>query len=393
MPITTLSVTPVSSMALRNASIPAVSWTKLRKWRWPSTISYFGAGFGSSADAAASDSSRREPKCRYLRRGRIGVLSDGSRPDASLRVPPRYYGRFMGMKAEYRRDLARAFPLGDRNIAVHRQVRESLGASAGLGPPDLQPIEFHSGSQAQHLAHVVRGKIAAAVVLQARALDAAGRPRKARAHRVPVALRALQFNPQPVIPLPAVVSQEQRRAAIVAHQHVDPPVVIEIADRQPASRKSLRKNRPGFAADVAQLAVLLVKEQQRFFVLHGLRIAVDHVVGVAVGQEEIERAIVVIIEESQPPAAQKARGLRHLVLEGDVPKGLVPAVLVEREHFLVHVGDEQILPSVTVEIGGIHAHTRAGPPIFAESHLGRQRDLFPLRPAFGIRPAVDRSEE
>src|SRR5271157_2322221 len=81
MPITTDSVTPVSSIAWKNASIPAVSWTKLRKWRWPSTIAYLG-GFGSWAAAAAIDSSRREPKRRKLRRGCIGVFSAGSRQDA-----------------------------------------------------------------------------------------------------------------------------------------------------------------------------------------------------------------------------------------------------------------------------------------------------------------------
>src|ERR1035441_6214664 len=58
MPITTDSVTPVSSMALRNASMPSVSWTKLRKCRWPSTSSYFGAGFGASAAEGAMDTGR-----------------------------------------------------------------------------------------------------------------------------------------------------------------------------------------------------------------------------------------------------------------------------------------------------------------------------------------------
>src|ERR1035441_7634360 len=132
--------------------------------------------------------------------------------------------------ATVRAVLTHALPFGDRDVAVHRQVGEPLGAPAGLRPLDLQPVELRRRSNAQHLAHVVRGKIAAPVVLQARALDAAGRPRQARAHRVPIALCALQLDPQPVIPLPALVSQEHCRPAIVADQHVDSPVVVEIAD-------------------------------------------------------------------------------------------------------------------------------------------------------------------
>src|SRR6516164_8279159 len=71
---------------------------------------------------------------------------------------------------------ADAFSFGNRNVTVHGQVRESFGASAGLGPLDFQPVELRGGTDAQNLAHVVRGKIAAAAVLQARALDPAGRP-------------------------------------------------------------------------------------------------------------------------------------------------------------------------------------------------------------------------
>ena len=64
MPMTADSTTPVSSMALKNASMPPVSWTKLRKWRWPSTRSYLGAGLGESAAKAAATASRRRREKR-----------------------------------------------------------------------------------------------------------------------------------------------------------------------------------------------------------------------------------------------------------------------------------------------------------------------------------------
>src|ERR1035441_9787072 len=63
--------------------------------------------------------------------------------------------------ATVRAVLTHALPFGDRDVAVHRQVGEPLGAPAGLRPLDLQPVELRRRSNAQHLAHVVRGKIAA----------------------------------------------------------------------------------------------------------------------------------------------------------------------------------------------------------------------------------------
>ena len=79
----------------------------------------------------------------------------------------------------------------------------------------------------------------------------------------------------------------------------------------------------------------------------------------AVGEEQIDGAVVVVIEELQPPAAQQARRLRDAVDVRDVAEGLVLVVLVEREHLLIDVGDEQILLAVAVEVGGIDAHAGA----------------------------------
>ena len=53
-----------------------------------------------------------------------------------------------------------------------------------------------------------------------------------------------------------------------------------------------------------------MEEQQRLLVTHLERIVVDHVVRMAVGENQIDLSVVVVIEELQPPAAEQARGLR-----------------------------------------------------------------------------------
>ncbi len=97
----------------------------------------------------------------------------------------------------------------------------------------------------------------------------------------------------------------------------------------------------------------------------------------SVGEDEIGIAVVVVVEELQPPAAQEARSLADLA--GLVQEGEVFLVLVEAEEFLIDVGDEQVLPAVAVVVGGVNAHPRARRARVAEGHARGQADL--LEPA------------
>ena len=64
----------------------------------------------------------------------------------------------------------------DRQIPIHRRIRDALRLAAGLRPLDLHPVDLRGVADAEHLARIVRREIAAAVVLQARSHYAAGRP-------------------------------------------------------------------------------------------------------------------------------------------------------------------------------------------------------------------------
>src|SRR5205807_8514228 len=49
-----------------------------------------------------------------------------------------------------------------------------------------------------------------------------------------------------------------------------------------------------------------------------------------------------------------------------------------REHFLIHIGDEQVFPTVVVQIACVHAHSGAGLAVVAETDLRGQRYLLPF---------------
>src|ERR1700676_1826510 len=113
---------------------------------------------------------------------------------------------------------------GNRDVAIDREVRESLDLAAGRRPMDFDKIGVGGGAKPQNLARVVRRKVAAAAVLQARVLSAAGGPSDLRANGVAVALGPYKFNAEPVVPRPGVVSQQHRSTAVVADQNIDAPI-------------------------------------------------------------------------------------------------------------------------------------------------------------------------
>jgi hypothetical protein len=79
----------------------------------------------------------------------------------------------------------------------------------------------------------------------------------------------------------------------------------------------------------------------------------------------------------QAPPGELPRRLRDAVLHGDVREELPAVVAVEREHLLVDVGDEEVLPSVGVEIRGVDPHSGARLSVDTEAHLRSQPQLFP----------------
>src|SRR5215469_4581985 len=98
----------------------------------------------------------------------------------------------------------------------------------------------------------------------------------------------------------------------------------------------------------------------------------------AVGEDEVELAVVVVVEEFEPPAAEEPGGLGDFVRARDIAKGFVFLVAVEREALLVDVGDEEVLVAAAEEIGGIDAHAGSGLAFLAEGNFGGERDLFEL---------------
>src|SRR6266545_2982836 len=216
--------------------------------------------------------------------------------------------------------LHNAFAFDDFDVLINRRIGEIVHLTAR--PFYLDAVDLRRLAGAQNFARVVRRQIAAAAGLQTRTLYAARRPRDDRADRAGVAFRGDELKPEPVVSVTAFVAQQDRRVAVVDYQHVKVAVVIDVADRQPPRGEVAFEDLSRLRADVFEL-------QQRLFVFHLRRLYLDHVVGVAVGKDQVWVAVVVVIEELQSPAAQQPRRLAYFARP--VGEGQVFLVAVKAE--------------------------------------------------------------
>src|SRR5882762_3232644 len=95
-----------------------------------------------------------------------------------------------------------------------------------------------------------------------------------------------------------------------------------------------------------------------------------------VGQNQVRVAVIIVIQEPQPPPAQQACWAGNSMASTEIRKSLVAVVSVNRKSLLIDVGHEKVLAAVLVEIRRIDPHAGASQPIFAVPHTGSQSDLF-----------------
>ncbi len=105
-----------------------------------------------------------------------------------------------------------------------------------------------------------------------------------------------------------IVAEEHRRAVVGGHQQVDVAVAVEVAAGEAAADPRLRESAAHRGRHVAERAVALIQKQ-----LRRLRVAdvaadvADGVVDVAVGDDEIERAVEIEVGEDAAEAEPVAR--------------------------------------------------------------------------------------
>src|SRR5258708_30584925 len=96
--------------------------------------------------------------------------------------------------------------------------------------------------------------------------------------------------------------------------------------------------------------------------------ALDGVFDVAIGDENIGPAVVVVIEEETAKTERDQGGAAHFGLRRFVDEQAVALVVIERDHLVGEVADDDAEAAAAVVVGGVDAHAGASDSIFAESY-------------------------
>jgi hypothetical protein len=262
---------------------------------------------------------------------------------------------------------------GNGDVAVDgKPPDEALAAAAGLRPLHFQPVDLGAGTEAKHHAWVVRGEIAAAADFASMAQEIAALPSDFSTDRVDVGSCADEAEAEPVMVAAGIVLQEQGRAIIGGHKHVDCAIVVKIPESEPAAREKLCKRWASRIADIFPRSGILLEKKEGLAVAELGMVLLDHNVRMAVGNDQVEVAIVVEVKKLQPPAAHEACDRPDRRSERDVVESSLMVIVVERIHLVVDVGDEKIDPAVLIVVGGVDAHPGAGHAEGIVGHTGEQ---------------------
>ena len=115
---------------------------------------------------------------------------------------------------------------------------------------------------------------------------------------------------------------------------------------------------------------------RRLGVAHTLLHSLDFVFNVAVGDEDVGPAVVVVIEEEAAEAERHQGVAADLGLWGFVDEEAVALVVVERDHLVGEIADNQAGMAAAVVVGSVGAHAGAGNAVFAEADSCSDSALF-----------------
>ena len=189
----------------------------------------------------------------------------------------------------------------------------------------------------------------------------------------PVRLRPDGLHADPVVPVAAVVPEQPRRAVVVRDQHVEVAVAVVVgvggAARRPGPPGTRGRASRSTCSNLPLPAV--AEHQRRLLVLHLRLHPPDLLLDVAVGREDVEVAVEVVVEEEdaerQRQQARAADGGRRRLVD----EQLRALVVVEREHLVREVADEQVRAAGAVVVAGVDAHRAARDAVLAVGHAGR----------------------
>src|SRR6202022_476937 len=165
-------------------------------------------------------------------------------------------------------------------------------------------------------------------------------------------------------------------AVVGGNDDVDAAVVVDVADGQAAAEPRLPEDCAGVGGHVYE-AVAGVTDQKHWLAIVKIGIVDLHSIEiVALGNDEIFPAVIVIIEEASAPAGVKHGDAAQTRTEAGVGETSVATVLVQGVALVSQVGDKEVGPAIIIIVGEIDAHAGEGATVAIDGDLRHEADFF-----------------
>src|SRR5882672_6591263 len=147
----------------------------------------------------------------------------------------------------------------------------------------------------------------------------------ARANTIAVALCSDRPDKQPVVGCWADIAQNAQRPIELGENHVDAPIVVQVAKSRTAVHASPGKRHPGRGRDVGELSIAQIRKDDVALRNGGVETAfgIHHVA--ADGEEVFATVIVEVVNSVAPPGLGQG-SVRQTACEGDLLETRLPQV-------------------------------------------------------------------
>ena len=181
-----------------------------------------------------------------------------------------------------------------------------------------------------------------------------------------------------------VIAQEARGASHRANQQIEIAVVVVVGQGRAAADVGSGKTGTQSGGNIDKFSgirlggdcipgVGLVAQNLVSLGITKRRVDLFHdVEDVAVGDEEIEVAVQIDIEEFSAKTEGIVAGLEEADLSADIGELALAVVVIERVGLVGEIGNEQVLVAVVIPVAKVHAHAGFGAAVLIVAAPGRQ---------------------
>ncbi len=176
-------------------------------------------------------------------------------------------------------------------------------------------------------------------------------------------------------PRPTSLRSKARRSVVIVDHDVDCAVVIDVAKSNPAADLRALKRRASQVRDFAKAfpASFVVKQLAALGVREVARLIRSDDRDGAVGDEQIEPAVVIVIEPSRAETGVAERRLQKAEIAGGVIELAAGVAAKHGDALAREVSDQQDLAPVVFDVPERDSHAGLGEPVHAvgDAHIER----------------------